>query len=195
MGDGARIRTYTPEVSDQDPDLPLSSPAAAGDGAEPGAGPPPGSEPLPEFLNPESIHYQPWAEKQLSNASKEKRPLADFMAEMEERLNSYGTLPEMRWDPERQEHLLDRFAASVPGRSRRRHRRRTGAAGAAAAAPAEARPGGARGQRRRRKPVTLAATPQPSPGAPAAAPSERRRRRRRRRPRTGEGSGPAAPSA
>ena len=182
-------RTYTPEVSDQGPD-PLGSeapPAAEEPASEPG--------PLPEFLNPESVHYQPWAEKQLSNASKEKRPLADFMAEMEERLNSYGTLPEMRWDPERQEHLLDRFAASVPGRSRRRHRRRTGAAGAAAAGPAEARTGGARGQRRRRKPVALAATPQPSPGAPAAAPSEHRRRRRRRRPRTGEGSGPAAPSA
>jgi hypothetical protein len=152
----------------------------------------PGSEALPEFLNPESVHYQPWAEKQISNASKEKRPLADYMAEMEERLGSYGELPQARWDPERQERLLARFAVTAPGRSRRRHRRRGGATGAAVPSPPETRPGSAaRGQRRRRQTPTIAATPPPSPAAPD--PGAHRRRRRRRRPRTGDGT-PTSPS-
>lgn len=176
-------RTYTPEVSDQGPD-PLGSeapPAAEEPASEPG--------PLPEFLNPESVHYQPWAEKQISNASKEKRPLADFMAEMEERLGSYGELPEARWDPQRQEQLLARFAPSSPGRTRRRHRRRGGSGAAheptlTPAAPiASAAPGN---QRRRPKP---ARAPAAGPAQPTAEPGAHRRRRRRRRSR-GESAGP-----
>ncbi|MHB1501020.1 MAG: hypothetical protein ACYCYK_07615, partial [Candidatus Dormibacteria bacterium] len=103
-------------MADQDSDpadthREVEAEAAGSPAASPVA--PPG--PLPEFLNPESAHYQPWAEKaQISNATKEKRSLADFMAEMEDRLGSYGDLPEARWNPDRQEHLLARFAAVVP---------------------------------------------------------------------------------
>ncbi|MHB1575874.1 MAG: hypothetical protein ACYCX9_05085 [Candidatus Dormibacteria bacterium] len=185
-------------MADQDPDPAQSPPAAEVGATEPTDAQGSGSEPLPEFLNPESIHYQPWAEKQISNASKEKRPLADFMAEMEERLSSYGEVPQARWDPARQEQLLARFAVATPGRSRRRHRRRgsSSAVPAAPVGPSEARPGGApKGQRRRHKTASAATAPTPAPTPQGQDPGAHRRRRRRRRPRGGEGTAPAAPSA
>ena len=97
-------------------------PAAAAE--EPSAGPP------PEFLNPESPRYQPWAEneKRITNAVKEKRPLQEFMAEFDARVTAYGDVGSGNWDPQHQEKLLARFSSarpsSAPSRRRRRHRRR-----------------------------------------------------------------------
>lgn len=160
---------------------------------------PPTNAPLPEFLNPESAHYQPWAEKQISNATKDKRPLSEYMAEMEVRLNGYGDLPAARWDPQRQERLLSRFAVPVPARPKRRRRRRS-------AAPT----GGARPQSMPGRPQSPAAGPvparRPKPGAPPSANqrppaaageagASAKRRRRRRRSRGGSGSAATTPPA
>ncbi|MGH7610707.1 MAG: hypothetical protein ACREN4_01675 [Candidatus Dormibacteria bacterium] len=89
----------------------------------------------PEALDPESPRYQPWAEKQLTNASKEKRPLAEFLAEFEERIAAQGGVDHPRWDPERNQRALARLtgASATP---RRRRRRRPGSAAARAPRPA-----------------------------------------------------------
>ena len=92
----------------------------------PETGPPAPAAPLPEFLNPESTHYQPWAEKQIFNAAKEKRSLDEFMVDFQARLAGYSDLPEARWDPQHQDQLLARFPGATPSRSKR-HRRRRGA--------------------------------------------------------------------
>jgi hypothetical protein len=149
----------------------------------PETGPPAPAAPLPEFLNPESTHYQPWAEKQIFNAAKEKRSLDEFMVDFQARLAGYSDLPEARWDPQHQDHLLARFAVGTPARSKR-HRRRRGAgqaspaAGGARPQPAEGQPG--RGRRPLRGPATSAA-PSQTPAAPTRPGGEHRRRRRRSR--------------
>src|SRR5487761_1442298 len=133
------------------------------------------SAPPPEFLNPESPRYQPWAEKQITNAVKEKRPLAEFMREFDATVAAYGELASGSWDPQHQERLLARFAPARPGPApgrRRRHRRPGG--GSANPAPS---PGSTS-----RRPVgqTPVAAAPPSPGQGGD-----RRRRRRRRSRAG----------
>ena len=67
-------------------------------------------DPPPEFLNPESPRYQPWAEKQITNAVKEKRPLQEFMAEFDARVTAYGDIGSGTWDPRHQEQLLAKFS-------------------------------------------------------------------------------------
>ena len=154
---------------------------AAGEPAPGPAGSDPGA--LPEFLNPESVHYQPWAEKQISNASKDKRPLAEFMAELELRLSDYGELPTPSWDPGRQEQLLAHFSSPGPARPRRRRRRGQGPARQASpVAPQLKSP-----QPRRLKAAPVPAAPATNGTAPA--PGGAKRRRRRRRPRGGAGGG------
>ena len=151
---------------------------------------------LPEFLNPESTHYQPWAEKQIFNATKDKRALEAFMADFEERLNAYPELPQPHWDPSRQEQLLARFAVAAPGRPKRRRRRRGGASpqpALAASPPPSARqghPGRSRSQRR-----AASANPLAAPANQPAQPSGEHRRRRRRRSRGGAPGGTAPPVA
>jgi hypothetical protein len=167
---------------DQDSEAPAETPETA---------PPAPPAALPEFLNPESTHYQPWAEKQIFNSAKEKRSLDEFMADFQARLDGYSELPEARWDPRHQDQLLARFAVATPGRSKR-HRRRRGAgpasvdAGTTRSQPAEGQPG--RGRRTRRGPITSAA-PSQTPASPTGPGGEHRRRRRRSR---GGGSGPPA---
>lgn len=154
-----RAPIYTPAVDQSDPDGPEQP--AVGDGV----GPP------PEFLNPESPRYQPWAEKQITNAVKEKRPLEEFLAEFDARVATYGLVESGSWDPQHNERLLARFSSAVvPGRKRRRRRPAGPGAGSPRAVPGQ--------------------IPPPVPGPPAAANSEagvrsERRRRRRRRPRGG----------
>jgi hypothetical protein len=184
-----RRRPYTQPMADPDQDSEAPS-------ETPETGPPAPPAPLPEFLNPESTHYQPWAEKQIFNAAKEKRSLDEFMVDFQARLDAYSDLPEALWDPQHQDQLLARFAVGTPGRSKR-HRRRRGAGQASAAVgtnrrqPAEGQAG--RGRRASRGPATPAALSQP-PTAPIRPGGEHRRRRRRSR---GRGSGPpvAPPTA
>lgn len=130
-------------------------------------------DPPPEFLNPESPRYQPWAEKQITNAVKEKRPLPEFMAEFDARVVAYGDISSGTWDPQHQERLLARFSSPRPGGSapRRRRRRRPGSAPAGP-------PAAGRGANRR---------PSGTPNQPVVEPGStgERRRRRRRRPRGG----------
>ncbi|MHB8554664.1 MAG: hypothetical protein ACYDCB_03245 [Candidatus Dormibacteria bacterium] len=173
--------------------MPESEPEQLGEAS----GEPPAEAPavaLPEFLDPESTHYQPWAEKQIFNATKEKRPLAAYMADFEERLQAYPELPPAQWDPSRQEQLLARFAAVVPGRSKRHRRRRGGAsvqpvpAARSQAAARPAQPGRGRSPRR-------AAPPPPAPANQAVPPAGERRRRRRRRSRGGSPGGATPPVA
>lgn len=129
--------------------------------------------PPPEFLNPESPRYQPWAEKQITNAVKEKRPLQEFMAEFDARVATYGDIGSGTWDPSHQERLLAKFSnAQRSGSAPRRRRRR--------------RPGGSPAG----PPVTSKAPNRRPPGAPPQPSTEsgsagERRRRRRRRPRGG----------
>ncbi len=157
---------------------------------QPGETPPPdlvepGPEdgPSPEFQNPESPRYQPWAEKQITNAVKEKRPLQEFMAEFDSRVAAYGDIDSGSWDPQHQERLLAKFNPGrprpVPSRRRRRHRSANSPPGA---------PSQAQGQIRNTRP---GAAPLPATAA-GGAPGERRRRRRRR-PRGGRRP-PEAPS-
>jgi hypothetical protein len=138
----------------------------------------PDSGPPPEFLNPESPRYQPWAEKQISNATKEKRPLAEFLEEFDARLAAIGQRESGSWDPQHNERLLAKFSSAGPAPSRRRRRRRPGGHPPAQAAGLEGR--------------------QPAPGQPQAqagtATTSASRRRRRRRPR-GNRQGPEAGSA
>lgn len=176
-------------MSDPDPSQVPEATAPPLPGAEAAA--------LPEFLNPESTHYQPWAEKQIFNASKDKRPLAEFMANFEERLQAYPEMPPPRWDPGRQEQLLARFAVAAPGRVKRRRRRRGAAAPAAGPAGLQAsgRPAEAgRGQRRKGgEPQT--AVPPATVGSRPASPGGGEHRRRRRRRSRGGGSGTTPPVA
>lgn len=138
-------------------------------------GPQPSSDrgPPPEFLNPESPRYQPWAEKQqISNATKEKRPLAEFLAEFDARLAAIGQRESGSWDPQHNERLLARFSpggGSAPARRRRRHRSggRPPASQSQAAGVAVGQPGAA-GQ------------PQAKAGTGGSSSSRRRRRRRPR---------------
>jgi len=138
---------------------------------EPGAAGPP---PIPEILNPESTRYQPWAEKQITNAVKEKRPLEEFMAEFDTRVAAYGDIGSGSWDPQHQDRLLAKFSPHRPssGPSRRRRRRSSGALGAQQV-PSRA-PG---------RPPGAASSARPVPAEPG--PGGERRRRRRRRPRGG----------
>jgi hypothetical protein len=137
--------------------------------------------PPPEFLNPESPRYQPWAEKQLSNATKEKRPLEEFLAEFDARLAAIGQRESGSWDPQHNERLLARFSSTSSAPARRRRRRRPGGQPSAqgqAAGVEVRRPGP--GQ------------PQAPAGTGAASGSRRRRRRRprgnRRGPEAGSGT-------
>jgi hypothetical protein len=138
----------------------------------------PDSGPPPEFLNPESPRYQPWAEKQISNATKEKRPLAEFLEEFDARLAAIGQPESGSWDPQHNERLLAKFSSAGPAPSRRRRRRR----------PSGHSPVQAAGIEGRRPP---SAQPQAQAGTTTASAS---RRRRRRRPR-GNRRGPEAGSA
>lgn len=145
-------------------------------GEEPAAAPIEGSAeagPPPEFLNPESPRYQPWAEKQITNAVKEKRPLQEFMAEFNARVTAYGDIESGSWDPGQQERLLAKFSLPRPGGTspRRRRRRRPGGA---SPAPPSAGPGGSR------RPTVA-----PPAQAAASGPAGEHRRRRRRRSRGG----------
>ncbi|HUY09035.1 MAG TPA: hypothetical protein VMW80_06235 [Candidatus Dormibacteraeota bacterium] len=146
-------------------DRPDEVPPAPTDEVEPEGGPP------PEFLNPESPRYQPWAEKRITNAVKEKRPLREFMAEFDTRVTAYGEIGSGSWDPERQETLLAKFSSVRPKSAPSRRRRRRRPAGAAATQPAPAR-----GQGRR----PSIGVPPPQVAAEPGAGAERRRRRRRR---------------
>ena len=175
--------------------MPESEPERLGEAS----GEPPAEAPaaaLPAFLDPESTHYQPWADKQIFNATKDKRPLAAFMADFEERLQAYPELPPAHWDPRRQEQLLARFAAVVPGRSKRHRRRRGGAsvqpvpATRSQVSPRPAQPG-----RGRRPGRAAPATPPPAPAHQTAQPVGERRRRRRRRSRGGSPGSAAPPVA
>ncbi|HUY24882.1 MAG TPA: hypothetical protein VMV09_06215 [Candidatus Saccharimonadales bacterium] len=136
------------------------------------------SGPPPEFLNPESPRYQPWAEKQISNATKEKRPLAEFLEEFDAKLAVIGQRDSGSWDPQHNERLLAKFSSPGSLPNRRRRRRRPGERSSAQVAGGEAR--------------------LPVPGPPRAQagtrPNSASRRRRRRRPR-GTRRGPEAGSA
>ncbi|MGC1185270.1 MAG: hypothetical protein WBA31_09000 [Candidatus Dormiibacterota bacterium] len=131
------------------------------------------ANPPPEFLNPESPRYQPWAEKQITNAVKEKRPLKEFLADFDARVVAYGDIGSGTWDPQYQERLLAKFASPGPGGGAPRRRRRRRPSGTPAGPPAAGR-----GPNRR---------PPGSPGQAVAEPGSagERRRRRRRRPRGG----------
>ncbi|MDA8395855.1 MAG: hypothetical protein M0T72_11595, partial [Candidatus Dormibacteraeota bacterium] len=100
--------------------------------------PSPQEERLPEFMNPESEHYQPWADKQIVNASKDKRPLAEFLLEFEQRLREAGPVGEAAWEPDRNQRLLARFdpRPAGPGHKSRRRRRPSGRGPAAIPAAA-----------------------------------------------------------
>ena len=134
----------------------------------------------PEVLNPESPRYQPWVEKQIFNASKEKRPLEEFLAEFEARVAAQGHVAMGAWDPGRNERLLARFSA--PASPHRRRRRRPAAKVGAERAPA-AKPD--RRQGPRAGPPSATKATEPGTGA-------EHRRRRRRRPRGGRSSGAPA---
>lgn len=138
----------------------------------------PASGPPPEFLNPESPRYQPWAEKQISNATKEKRPLAEFLQEFDAKLAVTGQRDSGSWDPQHNERLLAKFSSPGSLPTRRRRRRRPGGRSPAQAAGGETR------------------RPAPSPPQAQAGtrPNSASRRRRRRRPR-GTRRGPEAGSA
>lgn len=163
---GQKPPTYTREVDQLDQE---ASPAPQ---ESPASGPP------PEFLNPESPRYQPWAEKQISNATKEKRPLAEFLEEFDARLALIGQRESGSWDPRHNERLLAKFSspASTPSRRRRRHR-------PGGHSPAQATGGEAR------RPV-----PSPPQAQAGTTTNSASRRRRRRRPR-GIRRGPEAGSA
>ena len=143
----------------------------------------PVEERLPEFMNPESEHYQPWADKQIFNASKDKRPLAEFLAEFEERLQAAGPVTEPAWEPNRNHRLLARFdpRSAEPRRKSRRRRRPAGHPPSPAVAATSGSPKAPRPRPSRPAPAV--------PGAPAAPGHGPRRRRRRRRP----GGGGSAP--
>jgi hypothetical protein len=130
------------------------------------------SGPPPEFLNPESPRYQPWAEKQITNATKEKRPLAEFLAEFDARLAAIGQRESGNWDPQHNERLLARFSSGGAAPARRRRRRRPGGR-----PPVQSQVAGVGvGQ------PAAAGQPQAKAGAGTNSAS---RRRRRRRPRGG----------
>ncbi|MGC2192958.1 MAG: hypothetical protein WA751_11575 [Candidatus Dormiibacterota bacterium] len=131
--------------------------------------------PPPEFLNPESPRYQPWAEKQITNAVKEKRPLQEFMVEFDARVVAYGEIGSGNWDPQHQEKLLAKFSSARPNSAPSRRRRRRRPAGAPAAQQPQSRVQG-------RHP---GAGPSAPPATAEAGPGAERRRRRRRRPRGG----------
>jgi len=180
------------------PEIPGPSVAEGPEALAPSASQPP-TAPLPEFLNPESTHYQPWAEKQIFNATKDKRPLEAFMADLEERLKAYPELPQAHWDPSRQEQLLARFAVAVPSRSKRRRRHRSGSS--APATPATgARPSGrsshpGRGPRRSPGEQPSATIPPAVASRPPSQATGEHRRRRRRRPRGASSGGTPPPVA
>jgi hypothetical protein len=136
--------------------------------------------PPPEFLNPESPRYQPWAEKQISNAAKEKRPLAEFLAEFDARLAAIGLRESGSWDPQHNERLLARFSSGGSAPARRRRRRRSGGR-----PPAQAQAAGAAvGQ------AGAAGQSQAKTGVGSNSASRRRRRRRPRTSRRGPEGGP-----
>ncbi len=152
--------------------------------------PSPPGERLPEFMNPESEHYQPWADKQIFNASKDKRPLEEFLLEFEQRLREAGPVGEPVWEPDRNQRLLARFdpRPAEPRRKSRRRKRPSGRANAAspAAAASPARPS-------RSRPPRSGGAPPATTGSPAGG-TPRRRRRRRRGGSGGGTPGGAAPS-
>ncbi|NNM97436.1 MAG: hypothetical protein HKL89_07510 [Candidatus Dormibacteraeota bacterium] len=174
------------------PESPEASAEAAPESLAPAA-------PLPEFLNPESTHYQPWAEKQIFNATKDKRTLEAFMADFENRLEAYPELPQPHWDSSRQEQLLARFAVASPSRSKRRRRHRSGspapAAAASGAAPTGRSSHSGRGPRRAPGEHQAASTPPAVASRPPSQTTGEHRRRRRRRPRGASPGGPPAPVA
>jgi len=137
------------------------------------------SGPPPEFLNPESPRYQPWAEKQISNATKEKRPLTEFLAEFDARLAAIGQRESGSWDPQHNERLLARFSSGGSSPARRRRRRRPGGHPPAQAQAA----GGAVGQ------PGAAAQTSAKAGMGTSSASRRRRRRRPRGGRRGPEGG------
>ena len=139
----------------------------------------PDSGPPPEFLNPESPRYQPWAEKQqISNAVKEKRPLAEFLEEFDARLAVLGQRESGSWDPQHNERLLAKFSSAGSAPSGHRRRRRPGGRSPAQVAGGEAQ-----------RPV-----PSPPQAQAGTTSNSASRRRRRRRPR-GNRRGPEAGSA
>ncbi|MGH7608791.1 MAG: hypothetical protein ACREOD_02435 [Candidatus Dormibacteria bacterium] len=131
--------------------------------AEPGAPEDPALE--PGFLDPESPRYQPWAEKQIFNASKEKRPLAEFLEEFGARIEALGGPDQPHWDREHNARALARFVAPAGPQHPRRHRRAGTSRGAGQAGPRQtpqaegssagegggARSAGGGGARRRRR--------------------------------------------
>ena len=159
-------------------------------GPESPEGPSPQEERLPEFMNPESEHYQPWADKQIFNSSKDKRPLEEFLLEFEQRLREAGPVGEPVWEPDRNQRLLARFdpRPAEPPRKSRRRRRPSGRAPAVspAAVPSPARPS-------RTRPARPGGALAGAPGS-ATGGAPRRRRRRRRGGGGGGTPGGAAPS-
>ena len=157
-------------------DQPDEAPPASPDAGGLAGGPP------PEFQNPESPRYQPWAEKQITNAVKEKRPLEEFMAEFDSRVAAYGDIGSGNWDPQHQDRLLAKFSPHRPSSGPSRHRRRR-SPGAPGAQPAPARAPG--------RPPGAAPSGRPVPSD--SGPGGERRRRRRRRPRGGRRPPEASP--
>lgn len=127
-------------------------------------------------MNPESEHYQPWADKQIFNASKDKRPLEEFLLEFEQRLQEAGPVGEPVWEPGRNQRLLARFDPR-PAEPRHKSRRRRRPAGRAPAPSPVAGPSPARQSRSR--PPRPAGPPAGATSAPAGGAPRRRRRRRR----------------
>ncbi|MGH7666477.1 MAG: hypothetical protein ACREN1_04085 [Candidatus Dormibacteria bacterium] len=157
-------------------DQPVPGPPADRDPEQPGGGPP------PEVLDPESPRYQPWAEKQITNAAKEKRPLEDFLAEFDAKLAGYGDRESGSWDPNHQERLLAKFSPATTGSGQARRRRRRPAGGGGAPRPP------VRGQPIRATPAAVGGD------SPERSSTRERRRRRRRRPRAGRRpGGPTTP--
>ena len=148
-------------------------------------------------MNPESEHYQPWADKQIVNASKDKRPLAEFLLEFEQRLREAGPVGEAAWEPDRNQRLLARFdpRPAEPRHKSRRRRRPSGRGAAAipAAAPIPAAATSPARSSRSRRPRPGGA-PAGATGSPAGGTPRRRRRRRRSGGSGGGTPGGAAPS-
>jgi hypothetical protein len=136
------------------------------------------SGPPPEFLNPESPRYQPWAEKQISNATKEKRPMAEFLQDFDAKLAVIGQRDSGSWDPQHNERLLAKFSSAPAAPSRRRRRHRPGGRSPAQPVGGEAR-----------RPVPT--PPQAQAGTTTTSASRRRRRHRPRGIRRGPEAGSA----
>ncbi|MGH7640946.1 MAG: hypothetical protein ACREOL_08590 [Candidatus Dormibacteria bacterium] len=134
----------------------------------------PAGPPSTPALDPESPRYQPWAEKQITNAAKEKRPLKDYLSEFDALIAGQDIRDSGSWDPQHQERVLSaRYSAPAtrPPARRRRRRRSSGPGTTAAITPvregstaAQGRPPGRRRPRRGRR----ARAGNRSPGQPEA---------------------------